>query len=61
MCGKFLGTPKAWINGISFSHIYGGGPYYEFNEWIPPWMWKEGVSFSVLHEYLRITAYVVIL
>ena len=35
MCGKFLGTPKAWINGISFSHIY-GGPYYEFNEWIPP-------------------------
>ena len=60
MCGKFLGTPKAWINGISFSHIC-GGPYYEFNEWIPPWMWKEGVSFSVLHEYLRITAYVVIL
>ena len=32
--GKFLGTPKVWINCAFSSHIY-GGPHHEFNEQNP--------------------------
>ena len=51
---KFLGSLRVWWNCVLSSHIH-DGPYHEFNERTPPWMWEKRIPFSVLREYLRIT------